>query len=106
VVLLSRLSFPTTPCSGIALSSVSSALGLTEWLLARLHLVPNTCLYRSLGRYAALSSIGIPVYFVMGMRLEGDEMVGHAWLEHGGKPLGEVVDPRFVVTYAYPTLEH
>ncbi len=79
---------------------------MMERLLAHLRLVPNTCLYRSLGRYAALASVGIPVRFVMGVRPEGDEIVGHAWLEHRGRPLGEVVDPRFVITYAYPTLEH
>lgn len=79
-------------------------LALIELALARLRLVPNTCLYRALGRYAALRGEGIAVQFVMGVRLEGGEMLGHAWLEHHGRPLGEAIDPRFVITYTYPTM--
>jgi len=100
--LLDQLSFPETPHSGIAPSRVLNALSLTERVLARVHGVPNTCLYRALGRYTALVRVGIPVRFVMGLRREGEEIIGHAWLEFRERPLGEVVDPRFVVTYAYP----
>jgi hypothetical protein len=63
---------------------------------------PDTCLYRSLARYAALSHAGAPVRFVMGVYRNGDELVGHAWLEYDNRPLGETVDPRFVVTFAHP----
>jgi hypothetical protein len=103
--LLSQLSSPETPDSGIKPVSLSNALRVVERWLTYLHLVPNTCLYRSLGRYAALASVGIPVRFVMGVCRDGDNLLGHAWLEHAGVPLNETIDPRYVITYAYPPLD-
>ena len=57
-------------------------------------------------RFAVLSRAGVPVRFVMGVRRDddGSELTGHAWLEYRGTPLGETVDPRFRVTFAYPDL--
>lgn len=83
-------------------ASLAPAVALAEALLTRLRVVPDTCLYRSLGRFAALRRAGIPVRFVMGVRRDGGELVGHAWLEYRGTPLGEAVDPDYVVTYSFP----
>ena len=74
-------------------------------LLSRLRLVrvvPDTCLYRSLARYSILRRAGHPARFVMGLRPSAPEILGHAWVELDGIPVGEAVDPELVVTFAYP----
>jgi hypothetical protein len=77
-------------------------ISAAELFVSRLRYVPNTCLYRSLARYAILRRHGHDVRFVMGLRHDGDDVTGHAWLERDGRPLRESVDPRLVVTYSYP----
>ncbi len=65
---------------------------------------PTTCLYRSLAGFASLRGAGEPVRFVVGVRVDGGEVVAHAWLERDGEPVGEPTDPRpsFAVAFAYP----
>jgi hypothetical protein len=104
--LLAQLTPPAGTASGITPTYVFNAMAWIERLVGRTRIIPNTCLYRSLARYAVLRGEGIAVQFVMGVRPDGNELIGHAWLEYQGKPLGEAVDPRLVVTYVYPTLEH
>lgn len=53
-----------------------------------------TCLHRALAGYAALRARGEDVRFVLGVRPGAGAIVGHAWLELGGVPLGEAEDPR------------
>ena len=51
------------------------------------------CLVRSVATYAALRRQGWPVEFVSGVRRDGGDVRGHAWLELGGRPLPELGEP-------------
>jgi hypothetical protein len=73
-----------------------------EALVRRAPTVPDTCLYRAVGRYSTLRRLGAPVRFVMGVRREGDGLAGHAWVEVGGEVVLEPEAPRYEVTFAYP----
>jgi Transglutaminase-like superfamily/Coenzyme PQQ synthesis protein D (PqqD) len=56
-----------------------------------------TCLHRALAGYAALRARGEEVRFVIGVRPDPGApraVIGHAWLELQGEPLGEPEDPR------------
>lgn len=72
----------------------SWVIRIAEPIAARL--VPrhaNTCLYRALARYGALTSCGIRATFVLGLPPpDGD---GHAWIEIEGRPFNERGTPRF-----------
>src|SRR4051794_24320859 len=50
----------------IPLCQVEEALRASEALLERLRVLPDTCLYRSLARYAVLRRAGHAARFVMG----------------------------------------
>lgn len=65
---------------------------------------PTTCLVRSLAGYARLRAAGEEVRFVIGVRPEGGELIGHAWLERAGAPLAEPDDPRlrYAVAFVHP----
>jgi len=100
--LLRELTPETVEPKSLAL--VEDALSTCQSIVARLGVVPDTCLYRSLGRYAALRRAGHPVRFVMALDPKNKgEIVGHAWLELDGVPLGEVVEPGLAVTFSYPS---
>lgn len=86
----------------VPLPQIQKSLSATEEILARVPIAPDTCLYRALARYAILRSAGHPARFVMGIQPGRDEITGHAWVELGGEPVGEDVDPDIVVTFAYP----
>jgi hypothetical protein len=51
------------------------------------------CLLRSLALYALLRRHGWPAVFVSGVRREGAEVVGHAWVELDGRVLDELNEP-------------
>jgi hypothetical protein len=82
------------------LDVVEGALSTSQRIVGRLRGVPDTCLYRSLARYAILRRAGHPVRFVMA--LDPKKAEGHAWLELDGAPLGEEIDPNLTVTFIYP----
>lgn len=79
------------------LAQAERAIARTERLISALSLPRDTCLYRSLARFAHLRSQGQPVTFVMGVH----EDHGHAWLERDGEALEELDYP-YTVTYRYP----
>lgn len=81
---------------------VERALSASQRFVELLRVVPNTCLYRALTRYAMLRRAGHPVRFMMALDPEAADVVGHAWVELDGQPLGEEIEPRFAVTYSYP----
>jgi hypothetical protein len=74
----------------------------SERLFSRLGLLPDTCLYRSLARYAVLRRAGHPARFCMGLDPKAAEILGHAWVEIDGEPVGETLEPGLTVTFAYP----
>ena len=101
--LLNKLSHgPLLPAS---LDDVEEALAKADAWTAFLPFVPKTCLYRSLARYALMNRAGHHVQFVMAIdppKAPRADLDGHAWVELNGKPVGEEVDERLIVTYAYP----
>ena len=93
---------PDDDAEVVPLEVVERALSLSERVVGRLRLAPNTCLFRALTRYAMLRNAGYPARFVMALDGHSPELVGHAWVELDGRPLGEKIEPRFRVTFAYP----
>ena len=86
----------------IPLPTVEDALLDAEKVIELLRVVPDTCLYRALARYAVLRGAGHPARFVMGLSPRAPEITGHAWIELDGAPMGETLDDDLVITYAYP----
>lgn len=64
------------------------------------------CVIRSLALYRALRRYGLDVSFVSGVRREGEQIVGHAWVEEGGRVLPELGEPLnrelYKVNFEYP----
>lgn len=61
-----------------------------------------TCLTRALTRYTLLRELGVPATFVMGVRPENEDVVGHAWLEVGDEVVLESEPPDYNVTFRHP----
>jgi hypothetical protein len=64
------------------------------------HLIPMTCLPRSLALQRMLAARGIPAELRIGVRKEpsgGGAIAAHAWIEVGGVPVGEpeAIEERF-----------
>jgi hypothetical protein len=103
--LLAHLTPSRAPRRPAPRDAVDEALARAERLCERAPFIPDTCLYRSLARYALLCRAGHRARFVMGIEPQADpdaEIRGHAWVELDGVPYAEEVDGRMVVTYAYP----
>lgn len=71
-----------------------------ERLARRARLDADTCLYRSLARYATARAAGHDARFVMAV-VRDEPSTGHAWVEVQGQPLLEGDLARYL-----PTLEH
>lgn len=65
---------------------------------ARAGFARHTCLPRSLVLQRFLVQRGLPAVLRIGVRREGGEIAGHAWVEVAGQPVGEPedVEARFV----------
>jgi hypothetical protein len=82
---------------------VGQVLRITEAICRRTRIVPDTCLYRALTRYALLRRAGYAAEFVMGMNPRPrDDLTAHAWVELNGVPYRETLDAAMVVNYVYP----
>lgn len=102
-VLLAELTPHALSVRPASRQDVDWALMRVEALCRRLRVVPDTCLYRALTRYAILRRSGYAAKFVMGMDPKPRaDLVAHAWVELGGVPYQETLDARMVVTYVYP----
>ncbi|MFT3914553.1 MAG: lasso peptide biosynthesis B2 protein [Anaeromyxobacteraceae bacterium] len=87
----------------VPLPLVEEAIGASEAIVARLRVLPDTCLYQSLARYAVLRRAGHPARFVMGIKPPADgEITGHAWVELDNSPAFEEIEPDLIVTFSYP----
>ena len=73
-----------------------------ERAVERLRVLPDTCLYRALARYAVLRRAGHAARFVMGLDPTRPDIEGHAWVELDGEPVGETLEPGLTITFAYP----
>lgn len=58
-------------------------------MAARYHLYPMSCLRRALVLQWLLGRQGICTDLRIGVRREAAGLCAHAWLEHGGRPIGE-----------------
>ena len=103
--LLRALTPEATAIEPAPLAEAERALAIAERLSGHLRVVPRTCLYRALARYAVLRRAGHPARFVMGLRPRAPEITGHAWVELDGAPVGETLEERFAVTFSYPDLD-
>lgn len=75
--------------------AISSArLARLVAIAARGHLLPMTCLPRSLALQALLRRQGVEADLRIGVRREAGELRAHAWIEDGGHPVGETADVR------------
>ena len=54
----------------------------------------GTCLERSLAAYRALGRIGASPRFVLAAAHDQGNVIGHAWVEVGGRAVLEATDPR------------
>jgi hypothetical protein len=52
-------------------------------------------------RYLALNGIETRIIFGL-LSANAEALIGHAWLEVGGKPVLEPTPPQYTVTYAFP----
>jgi hypothetical protein len=87
----------------LPLDEAIDALAASERVIERLRVVPDTCLYRSLARYALLRRAGHAARFVMGLDPRARDIEGHAWVEIAGEPVGEEIEPGLAVTFAFPS---
>lgn len=107
--LLARRSLPDvlrtlTPARSraVPVDVAERAVAASERVFDRIGVVPGTCLYRSLARYAVLRRAGHAARFVMGLDPKAAEITGHAWVELDGEPVGETLEPGLSITFAYP----
>lgn len=105
-VLTHLSTWPARGARRAARPVLDASIAATERLIRRLQLAPDTCLYRSMGRYALLRANGVSALFCLGVRPPPDSTTGHAWVEDEGGPyLEEIEDGGYVVTFSHPT-EH
>ena len=85
---------------------VPEVFGHTEHWLRHRRLTRTTCLYRALIRYGLLRRSGARgLSFRLGLRTEDGELIGHAWLEQHGQPLGERLEHEYEITFQHPNPE-
>ena len=61
-------------------------------IAARHHVSSSACLARSMALRALLSRRGIETALRFGVQREGGDLAAHAWIEYGGRPIGEPED--------------
>jgi hypothetical protein len=93
---------PTARSAGTPDRVLLFALRAGESLVGRARVVPNTCLFRALGRYAFFRRHGHEAVFVLGLRSDDEGGEGHAWIELDGVPFRESIAPELVVTLRHP----
>jgi hypothetical protein len=83
--------------------TLEDSITVTEALVTRLRLAPDTCLYRSMARYALLRGHGVRATFCMGVNPPPYSSTGHAWVEDEDGPYRERIDDgQYVVTLWRP----
>jgi Transglutaminase-like superfamily len=101
--ILEELTPASLPPISLTPFEIGQVLRIVEALCRRSRILPDTCLYRALTRYALLRRSGHAAKFVMGMDPRPrDDLTAHAWVELNGVPYRENLDARMVVNYVYP----
>ena len=90
---------PRSPMAPAALVELTQALLRLSW--PRRH---RQCMARSLTAFYFLRRWGHPVRLYVGVAKREGALTGHCWLELGGAPLAEPMDPRlaFTTVAAFP----
>jgi hypothetical protein len=84
-------------------SEIERLESVVESILQKSRVLHTTCLYRALVRYALLRQAGADVSFVMGVREDDGDVVGHAWIEANERPWREDLRYAYRQTFRYPT---
>jgi hypothetical protein len=92
---------PTSQSSPPTPEQVRQQAALVDRVLARTPFVRSSCLVRGLTRYYALRTLGAELSLCFGVRVDGEAVDGHCWLEMAGAPYLEPSDPRPVFTEMY-----
>lgn len=85
-------------------ADVRDAVVLSERWVSRSRVVPDTCLYRALTRFALLARHGHDAAFVLAVVDGEPDVTGHAWVELDGEPFAEELDRDYVVTLRRPAV--
>jgi len=95
------------PCPGEKLRIAEQVQRLVYWA-SRLHVIPTTCLDRSLTLQFLLSERNIPAELRIGVEKSANRIHAHAWVEVSGIGLGEVdgVAKRFAVLESSAKIEN
>ena len=80
-------------------AGTAEAIARTVDAVARRLPVRSRCLPRSLALWTMLQRAGIDATLRIGMRTDGSAEA-HAWVEHDGSALGELVDPTALAPFA------
>jgi Transglutaminase-like superfamily len=66
---------------------------------------PRACLRQSLTLYRALTRMGYPVEIHLGVRKDGDDLLGHSWVTIEGKTVADGTQTYlFKAIYSYPSV--
>jgi len=106
--LIESLCSPASSAVALRLDRTLRVIRRTEAVLARCPGVPDTCLYRSVGRFAVLRSRGFAVEILMGLPENASDEHGHAWVTIDGAPFEDddaEEASRMVVTFRFPPQE-
>jgi hypothetical protein len=86
-------------------ATLPKAARYTDALLARIPFpTRGNCLPRSLVLFHLARRWGLPARLHCGVRRDGQQLQGHAWLSLHGEPFLEASNPEesYVVTFSYP----
>lgn len=100
--LVARLAMWQPSRRNLSRARLETSIAATEKVIKLLRLAEDTCLYRSMGRYAVLRANGFAVSFCMGIR-PPPHRTGHAWIEDDDGPyLEEIGEGDYIVTFTHP----
>ena len=104
---LMRVLTPATPVSGFSPDLHPAAERINVYVIKIMSLNANNlgrmCLKRSLVIYRFLRLRRIPARFYVGVRKEGDRLIGHSWIEIEGRHFYDTQDGiLYAVTFCCP----
>jgi hypothetical protein len=92
-----------TPAALVMGRAVRLVLRLCHRRPFRSALFPKACLRQSLALYHALTHLGFPVEFQLGVRKQGEKLIAHSWVTFAGKPIADKANTDILkLVYSYP----